>query len=109
MICDHNNSANHWVSSSRTYVAICEEEKGGGTKKNPYYTTIRLYKFMLPVPESFSEDCATKVKNNASFARWYFVNVLEPTAVTTIVIRAEDINLMNWHRTQLHIPDEVSG
>ena len=83
------SSADKMISPSRTYVVICNRANFDG---------VYFRKFMLP--DSFhkipwhAQDYAScegiKDKNNASFAMWYFLNVLDHFACVEGCITFED-------------------
>ena len=77
------------VSPSRTYVAMCNN----GNFDGHYFRKFTLPARLADCPEYAKDLCAVQdiqSKNNADFAAWYFLNVLDYVACIDGCITFED-------------------
>src|SRR5215472_6738333 len=75
------------VSQSRTYVAVCNKINFDGH----YFRKFTLPASIEEVPHYAKRYSAChNIQNNASFAAWYFLNVLDAIACIDYCITFED-------------------
>lgn len=79
------------VSPSRTYVAVCNK----GNWDGHYFRKFRVPETIDDVPEFYRcyTACQTSnLKNNAEYASWYFLNVIDAVACIDGCVTWEDFN-----------------